>query len=81
MDATILRMRASRQSWEAIESALGLSHWTIAERGRSIGAALPAPDPDEPDPIDLTRDPLPPGHPESWGAITAGTCLAGAAYR
>lgn len=33
------------------------------------------------DPTDLSRDPLPPGHPETWGAITAGTCLAGAAYR
>lgn len=26
------------------------------------------------------RPPLPPGHPETWGLITAGTCTAGTPY-
>ena len=26
------------------------------------------------------RLPLPPGHPDSWGRITAGTCTAGTPY-
>jgi hypothetical protein len=29
---------------------------------------------------DDNREPLPPGHPLSWGPITAGTCLAQAPY-
>ncbi len=29
---------------------------------------------------DPLRDPLPAGHPVTWGLLTAGTCLEGAAY-
>lgn len=68
-DALILRMRVERASWDKIGACLGLSHWTIVERGRVINAELgPAPEPEiiiaRPD-----RDPLPAGHPTSWGAI------------
>ena len=31
-------------------------------------------------PEDMLRDPLPPGHPASWGLITNGTLLEGAPY-
>lgn len=30
--------------------------------------------------LEPSREPLPPGHPESWGAITAGTSLAESPY-
>jgi hypothetical protein len=30
---------------------------------------------------DRTADPLPPGHPASWTAITRGTCLEDAPYQ
>ena len=26
------------------------------------------------------RSPLPPGHPDTWGRITAGTCIDGTPY-
>lgn len=78
-DATIIAMRAAGGTWDAIATALAHGRWTVIERGNLIGAALPAPVPKEPE-TDLTREAYPAGHPETWGAITAGTCLAGLAY-
>ncbi len=78
-DATIVRMRAAGASWDIIAATLHHDRWTIIERGKKIGAVAPPPPPDEPE-IDLGREPLPSGHPDTWGAIIAGTCLAGARY-
>lgn len=77
-DATIRRMRGERATWDKIAAELRVSRWTLIARGQLIGARLPAPIvvPIE----DPERDPLPPGHPETWGAIIKGTCLAGTAY-
>jgi hypothetical protein len=36
--------------------------------------------PSEPANNDLTREPLPPGHPVTWNLINAGTCLEGSPY-
>lgn len=78
-DATILALRAGGASWDAIAARLGVSRWSASERGRLLGAV--APPPPVPDPErDPEREPLPPGHPLAWGAITAGTSLAGLAY-
>jgi hypothetical protein len=77
-DATIRRMRTERASWRAIASALGCSRWTAIERGRHINALIG----DAP-PIAIARtdrETMPPGHPVSWDAICAGTCLAGTPY-
>lgn len=80
-DATIRRMRDERASWDAIAMALGVNRWTAIGRGRHIGASLGEAAADATDEIsDRRRGPMPSGHPVSWGAITAGTCLAGAAY-
>lgn len=77
-DTRIKRLRAERASWDVIALAVGVSRWTAIERGRVIGARLP---PDDFVPaIDMDRQPYPAGAPETWGAMIAGTCLAGMAY-
>ncbi len=78
-DNQIRRMRLEGATWDAIAAALHVTRWTAIERGRRIGTRRPPPD-FRPPPDDLTRDPLPAGHPRSWGAITAGTVLDGEPY-
>lgn len=82
-DARIRRLRHEGATWDAIATSLGVSRNAALERGRHIGAQLPPPPPPpEPDiePLDSGREPLPPGHPVTWGAITAGTSLASQPY-
>ena len=78
-DLIIRRMRVEGATWDGISAALGVSRYTAIERGRRIGAPRPPPDfilaPEDP-----RREPLPAGHPRSWGAITDGTLLEGAPY-
>lgn len=78
-DAQIRRLRAEGANWDCIAALLGLTRWAVIERGRRIGARLPPAD-FIPPPENPNRDPLPPGHPRSWGAITAGTVLADQPY-
>ena len=78
-DAQIRRLRAEGADWDGIAALLGLTRWAVIERGRRIGARLPPAD-FIPAPEDLDRDPHPPGHPLTWGAITAGTVLADTPY-
>lgn len=77
-DVQIRRLRLEGASWDAIAASVGLNRWAVIERGRRIGARRPPPD--CPPPQDAAREPLPPGHPISWNAITAGTVLEGSAY-
>lgn len=89
-DDRFARMRREGVSLRALAKAFGLSRSTIAQRAARLGLELPArpvvataqqPRRVACDPgTDLSRDPLPPGHPISWGLITAGTCLEGAIY-
>jgi len=80
-DSLIRRMRAEGHSWDGISAALGISRWAAIERGRRIGARKPdAPAPDPRPQSDPAREPLPAGHPLSWGLITAGTLLDGLRY-
>ena len=77
-DLKLRRLRAEGASWDAIAAALGVSRWTAIERGRLIGAQRPPPDyRAKPN---LAREPLPAGHPQSWGLLTRGTALDGARY-
>jgi hypothetical protein len=78
-DTTLRRLRAEGETWDAIAGALGVARFTAIERGRRIGAPRPAPGPRIPR-EDPNRDPLPPGHPRSWGPLIAGTVLDGEAY-
>jgi hypothetical protein len=78
-DLKIKRMRAESASWDCIAAAVGLTRWTVIERGRRLGARLPPADfePAAPDP---ERPALPPGHIETWGIIIKGTSMEGAPY-
>ena len=78
-DFTIRRMRAEADTWERIARTLGMSRYTVIERGRRLGAQLP-PAGVQPPPEDPRRDALPAGHPISWEPITAGTLLDGCPY-
>ena len=78
-DSKIKRMRAESASWDNISAAIGVTRWTVIERGRRIGARLPPPD-FQPRPEDPDRPALPPGHQETWGVINKGLSLEGMAY-
>lgn len=78
-DAQLRRLRAEGISWDAIATTMGLARWTVIERGRRIGARRPPPELVR-RPEDRTREPLPAGHPRTWGVLTAGTVLAGTPY-
>ena len=78
-DGALLRARAAGAAWDAIAESLAVSRNAAIERGRTLGARLPIPE-RRPAPEDPHRPPLPPGHPASWGALIAGTALAGTAY-
>jgi hypothetical protein len=70
----------------AMGRAIGVTHATVLHRGtRVLDLPWPreretTPPADPAEDMDLDRDPLPAGHPMSWGLITAGTCLAGTLY-
>jgi hypothetical protein len=78
-DTKIKRMRAERAAWDTIAIAVGVTRWTVIERGRRLGARLPPPE-FEPPPDDPERPPLPSGHEATWGAIVRGTSLEGMQY-
>jgi hypothetical protein len=78
-DMKIKRMRAENASWDSIAIAVGVTRWTVIERGRRLGARLPPPD-FEPRQEDPDRPALPPGHSETWGIINVGSSLEGMPY-
>ena len=78
-DSRIKRMRAERASWDSIALSIGVTRWTVIERGRRLGARLPPPE-FQPSCEDPDRPAVPPGHAETWGRITRGTCLEGVPY-
>lgn len=85
-DARLARMRNEGASIRALAAAFGLSRSTVAERAGRIGLALPDKAASQPQQTDTesapdpARDPLPAGHPISWGLITNGTSLEGTPY-
>jgi hypothetical protein len=78
-DTKIKRMRAECASWDTIAIAIGVTRWTVIERGRRLGARLPPPD-FVPPADDPERPALPPGHRETWDAINRGLSLEGMPY-
>jgi hypothetical protein len=78
-DTQIRRLRAEGASWDGIAAILGLSRWSVIERGRRIGARPPSHE-FVPPPEDPARDPVPAGHPRSWDILTAGTVLENTPY-
>jgi hypothetical protein len=78
-DTQIKRLRIEGASWDTIAAILGVTRWTAIERGRRIGARSP-PRTFVPPPEDPARDPLPAGHPRTWGVMTEGSVLEGLPY-
>jgi hypothetical protein len=78
-DMKIKRMRAENASWDTIAIAVGVTRWTVIERGRRLGARPPPAD-FMPPAEDPERPALPPGHPDTWGIIIKGTSLAEMPY-
>ena len=82
-DLQLRRMRAEGASWDDVAAELRVSRWTAIERGRKLGACRRDPTPDDREPYrapDLGREPLPPGHKASWGALVGHTLLHGQSY-
>ncbi len=78
LDAKLLSLRLTGVGWGDIARELELGRYTVVERGRRLGARR-APRP-RVVVEDRDRPPRPPGHPDSWALITAGTLLDGQAY-
>ncbi len=78
-DMKIRRMRAESATWDTIAAAIGVTRWTVIERGRRLGAKLPVLEFDLPG-DDPERPALPPGHKETWDVIIKGTPLEGMPY-
>lgn len=78
LDAAVRRLRAAGRTWEQVSAEMGIGRNSLIERGKRLGArrVLPA------RPVAEARDrpPWPAGHPQTWGMITHGTLLQGAAY-
>jgi hypothetical protein len=78
-DAMIKRLRAEGATWDVIATAMSVSRFTIIDRGRRIGARRPPPEFTPPS-EDLSRPPLPAGHPRTWRPLIVGTVLEGSEY-
>ena len=71
MDTRLRRLRTEGASYDIIALVLGVTRAAVADRAARFGPdRMPVRDLDQTD-----RLPLPAGHPQSWGAITAGTVL------
>jgi hypothetical protein len=75
LDRSITQYRAKLWSWDRIATKLGLSRFSVIERGRELESAELS----EKDLSDARR-PLPAGSGASWDAICANTSLSGSAF-
>lgn len=78
-DTQLRRLRAEGATWDGIAAVLGMTRWAVMDRGRRIGARRPPPD-FIAAPEDAAREPLPAGHPRSWGPLIEGSVLEGTPY-
>lgn len=79
-DNLIRRRRASGMCWETIAQELGICRWTVIKHAEAIGIDKTLAKPEAEETADLGRDPLIPGHPDSWGPLNRGTCIQGVAF-
>ena len=79
-DAQIRRLRTEGADWDVIAIALGLTRWAIVERAKTLGAERRSGHAVGGE-SDADRQPLPAGHPDSWGAINRGTALENVPFR
>jgi hypothetical protein len=86
MNATLQRLRDAGRTWLEIGVEMGMSQETVKNHAAAIGMdtrrlnQIPAPIAQGERVQHITREPLPPGHPVSWGILNAGTTLDGSSY-
>jgi hypothetical protein len=80
LDVRLLGLRAMGMSWEAIAQSLSVSRSQARERGRRLGAQARTPLSRVAMPDARDRPARPPGHPQCWNLINAGTVLEGEPY-
>ena len=73
--------RENGTTWDGIAAQLGFTRYAIIERAKAIGVWEMVARATPQKAAERSYEPLPPGHPASWGAITRGTWLDGAEYR
>ncbi len=81
-DQQLRQMRDHGVTWHAIAAQLRAGRSAVIERARRLGippTLLTASRPASP-PCRADRTCMPPGHPLTWAAITAGTILDGEPY-
>jgi hypothetical protein len=80
MDDLLRRLLYENVPWEGISLRFARPISSCMDRARAIGARRLRVLTVVPDDVSDLRLPLPPGHPETWGLLTRGTCLEGTAY-
>ena len=73
--------REAGTTWDGIAAQLGFTRYAIITRAKEIGAWEMVARATQKKAPERSYEPLPAGHPASWGAITRGTWLDGAEYR
>lgn len=74
-DKVLLAARSAGDSWSTVAWKVGKSRTAVIVRAQVLKPPAAAPTPTV-----SGREPLPPGHPTTWGAITTGTLLEGEPY-
>ncbi len=78
LDDRLRDLRWRGLTWDAIAREMQMGRNTVLERGRRLGARRQAVVRARQE--DADRPARPPGHPLTWGLITAGTLLEGCPY-
>jgi hypothetical protein len=82
IDREIVSLRLNGTSWKGIGEKIGISRESVERRFKRLQVPPPVVETKpQVDPLmHPGREPLPPGHPRSWGILNEGTILAGEPY-
>ncbi len=78
----VMDMRRAGATWDTVAAAIGVGRNSVIDHARRLGVrkrsgvGVPPPPPREAS----DRPARPPGHPDTWELITAGTVLEGSPY-
>jgi len=79
----IFNLVPTGMSWDDIADVVGVSRHAVSDKAAEFSELLAKRAKAKNSEIQVQHrpaEPLPPGHPITWGLITAGTSLEGAAY-
>ena len=82
LDNQLRQLRQAHASWDEISLIINRPVSTCMDRCRAIGAKFPKTSVPISNAEDISdwRQPLPPGHPVTWGLLTRGTVLENCPY-